>query len=96
MNIHSVISVLNLHLGNSDKILFQHDSRKSETQTHPPKLKPVKKTIPKFEDVPKRPPKLTRAVHWPTKVGDEAYTSVHVAKDQKEVKILVSIIFLSV
>ncbi|KAL5018598.1 hypothetical protein ScPMuIL_004320 [Solemya velum] len=62
----------------------EHDSRKSETQTHPPKLKPVKKTIPKFEDVPKRPPKLTRAVHWPTKVGDEAYTSVHVAKDQKE------------
>ncbi|XP_033732446.1 wings apart-like protein homolog isoform X2 [Pecten maximus] len=53
----------------------------------PPKLVPIPKMAPKLEEPgerPNEPPKLSRAVHWPDRLGDEAYTSVHVSKEHKE------------
>lgn len=38
------------------------------------------------EKPPEEPPKLTRAVHWPDREGDEAYTSVHINKEHKQVQ----------
>lgn len=51
----------------------------------PPKLKPVMKKKPSREgkDVPAEMPRLTRAVHWQAR-ADEAFTSLHVTKEHKE------------
>ena len=52
----------------------------------PPKLKPMMKKKPSKEDkdVPAEMPRLTRAVHWQAR-ADEAFTSLHVNKEHKEV-----------
>lgn len=55
-------------------------------QTGPPKLTRFSTwphSGPK-EKPPEEPPKLTRAVHWPDREGDEAYTSVHINKEHKQ------------
>ena len=53
-----------------------------------PKLKPaIRKPIIKTskEKTEGEMPRLTRAVHWQSRGGDDAYTSVHVNKEHKEV-----------
>lgn len=58
----------------------------------PPKLTAVlpgsgaKKAPSSRENSPAEMPHLVRAVHWPNRDGDDAYTSVHVHKEHKEVK----------
>ncbi|XP_060063972.1 wings apart-like protein homolog isoform X2 [Ylistrum balloti] len=62
-------------------------NKNKEDVSGPPKLMPIPKMAPKFEEPgerPNEPPKLSRAVHWPDRLGDEAYTSVHVSKEHKE------------
>ena len=53
----------------------------------PPKLKPMarKRLVREEKEVPVEMPRLTRAVHW-QKRADEAFTSLHVTKEHKEVK----------
>ncbi|KAK3101252.1 hypothetical protein FSP39_002172 [Pinctada imbricata] len=56
-------------------------------ESGPPKLVPEMTTASKVTKPPApimEPPKLTRAVHWPDKLGDEAFTSVHVTKEHKQ------------
>ncbi|KAL4240551.1 hypothetical protein ACF0H5_001343 [Mactra antiquata] len=52
----------------------------------PPKLKPVarRQTQPAPKPGSKEMPRLTRAVHWLGYQGDDAYTSVHVSKEHKD------------
>ncbi|OWF55247.1 wings apart-like protein homolog isoform X2 [Mizuhopecten yessoensis] len=62
-------------------------NKNKDDASGPPKLVPIPKMAPKFEEPgerPNEPPKLSRAVHWPDRLGDEAYTSVHVSKEHKE------------
>lgn len=65
--------------------------KKRETEG-PPKLTAVvagsgaKKATSSRENSPAEMPHLVRAVHWPNRDGDDAYTSVHVHKEHKEVK----------
>ncbi|XP_069124106.1 wings apart-like protein homolog isoform X2 [Argopecten irradians] len=62
-------------------------NKNKDDPSGPPKLVPIPKMAPKSEqpgERPNEPPKLSRAVHWPDKLGDEAYTSVHVSKEHKE------------
>ncbi|KAK3588920.1 hypothetical protein CHS0354_023680 [Potamilus streckersoni] len=70
----------------SDKPPDQPPQASVSSDKGPPKLKPIwkKKPIEDEKDIPEDPPTLTRAVHWPGKDGDEAFTSVHVSKEHKE------------
>ncbi|KAL3877828.1 hypothetical protein ACJMK2_035472 [Sinanodonta woodiana] len=70
----------------SDKPPDQPVQASVSSDKGPPKLKPIWKTKPieDDKDIPEDPPTLTRAVHWPGKDGDEAFTSVHVSKEHKE------------
>ena len=54
----------------------------------PPKLQPVAKKQKEQNEVPTEMPRLMRAIHWEGKNGSEAYTSLHVKKEHKEVKII--------
>jgi hypothetical protein len=45
----------------------------------------AKKAPSSRENSPAEMPHLVRAVHWPNRDGDDAYTSVHVHKEHKEV-----------
>lgn len=50
----------------------------------PPKLKPaVRKGVGSKQ--PQEMPRLTRAVHWQRNEDDDAYTSLHVNKEHKDV-----------
>ncbi|KAJ8318117.1 hypothetical protein KUTeg_003208 [Tegillarca granosa] len=59
-------------------------SGSSSDESQPPKLQPITKQVPQFEEDDKQaePPRLVRAMHWPKQ--DDAYTSVHVTKQHKE------------
>ena len=56
----------------------------------PPKLKPAVKKAASMPARTKPPqpemPQLTRAVHWQKHEDDDAYTSVHVSKEHKDVR----------
>ena len=53
----------------------------------PPKLKPMaRKKLMREKEVAPEMPRLTRAVHW-QKRADEAFTSLHVTKEHKEVRL---------
>lgn len=57
----------------------------ASVEGQPPKLKPaIKKSSDKNKEVPNEMPRLTRAVHWQGRHGDDAFTSVHVPKEHKE------------
>ena len=54
----------------------------------PPKLKPMaRKQLMREKEAAPEMPRLTRAVHW-QKRADEAFTSLHVTKEHKEVRLL--------
>lgn len=56
------------------------------TLPEPPKLKPmVRRPASQGRAGQTEMPKLTRAVHWQQHQDDDAYTSVHVSKEHKDV-----------
>ncbi|XP_046359427.2 wings apart-like protein homolog [Haliotis rufescens] len=57
----------------------------SKEERQPPPTVNVKalKGFAEPEPKPKSAPKLTRAVHWPSRAGDEAYTSIRVNKEHR-------------
>ncbi|XP_056017788.1 wings apart-like protein homolog isoform X2 [Ostrea edulis] len=65
----------------------QNPGGENGPQPGPPKLTRFStwpKSGPEDRKLPEEPPKLTRAVHWPDRDGDEAYTSVHINKEHKQ------------
>lgn len=69
---------------------IDEEERKKREAEGPPTLTPAvagsiaKKATGSRESSPAEMPHLVRAVHWPNKDGDDAYTSVHVHKEHKE------------
>ena len=69
---------------------IDEEERKKREAEGPPKLTAVvpgsgaKKAPSSRENSPAEMPHLVRAVHWPNRDGDDAYTSVHVHKEHKE------------
>ncbi|XP_062611782.1 wings apart-like protein homolog isoform X1 [Saccostrea cucullata] len=65
----------------------QNQEEDNGTQGGPPKLTRYStwpQSGPEVKKPNEEPPKLTRAVHWPDREGDEAYTSVHINKEHKQ------------